>query len=596
MGPGAASLLFVAGWAALLAYLALLPRLGGSGRGGTLPPLLAASFAVLALGAMGLQRSAGTSDPTLEPWIIRIGDGDAPVTVGTSPRCDVVLQDVHGAPFHALVSFTDRGPTIRSLTADRRLERNGVDIHHVALTPGTEIALDGQRWTVQRVGRLLPGLVLRSDDGSTIRLRPHPLRRLAGTIPVVGPRYEVAVATLEQGGVGLVRGRLTHADGPVAEIALRGRTALLRFPTPADRHAHRVTIRAPGEEPVRPEDRAVLLSPGDLLTLGYTRYRVTVDADGALVWTVRGLPPRVAFDPGDGVLAVGPGGELPHPTGSPVLLQARRGDEPGSLTLISTDPGWTVSPLRGFVWLHPTDGPREGRAPVTLRRGSGLILTGPRHEVVYRYRVPTSPGALLSGGEPGTPEHLLVRAAAAAAVLYLLLTVVLWASGTLHTGNAAVLHGPALLVAIALPLLADLSPPGDPRVAGVAARQAAYVAAGLGAGLLVAVATWARGWGRRRPARPGVLWRSAERPVVRRAPGPLGSLPRIWLLWLAAAGALALQLPFGETGIPLPLVGSLQPVEAAKTAVTLLVALLGARAMEDQRLRPPRPEGPRQRW
>ena len=585
--------IYLLGWTGILAFLAVLGISRASSRpSSALTPQLAVCFAVLALGAAALVRAGGEESPSLETWQLHIGAGEAPVAVGTDPGCGVVLQDPSGAPFHALVSFGDDGPRIQSLSAQKRLEINGVDAHHPELAVGDRLELDGDTWTVERIGVVLPGIVLRSPDDKRCRLAPRLLRRLAGALPLVGPRYEAAVGWIDDTEGQIQHKRPDHFAGAVAQISMRGRTPLLQFPTPSDRHEHRIRLDR-GEGAFRPAERSVPIRSGDVLTIGYTRYTATIDVDGSVDLEVAGSPPRTPFDPEAGVLVVGPGGALPWSTGAPVHLQLRRG-ESGSVALISTDPGWTLDDRQGYLWLHPSGGSTARRVALPLVRGSGLIISGDRHESVFRFRLPSTSFALLNGEAPGTPEARLAGCVAAAALAYFLLTIVLVRLGYLHGANAAVLHGPALLVAVGIPLLVELSSPGDPRHALMASRQAMFVAVGLGLLLTGVTVAWlAR-------SRLGVRfnpWLFLERPLGASVGARVaGGVSRIWLLWLLAAGLLALQLPFGEKGIPLPWIGSLQPVEAAKTLLLVFVAFLSVRALEDKQLRLPGREGLLQRW
>ena len=600
------------GWIGVLAVLgamAIAPR--RTGRGALLPQF-ATAMIVLLLSGMALHRARQGREPSLEAWRIRIGAGEEPVTLGTDPACDVTLLDPHGAAVHGVIRFTDQGPTLQSLTPDRRLEINGIDIHHVPLETGSALELGGRTWTVVEQGALLPRVDLRDPNGAVIRLTPSPLRRMAGAVPLIGDRFEVGVAelTLHLDGevpgsrearlVSLARSqpRGTRLDtAPTAEIALRGRLPLLRFPTPADRHASPVVVHTTDGTAARPADRPVPVRSGDHLTLGYTTYEARVDADGTLELTVVGAPPRRTFVPAEGLLVVGPGGDLPWATGRPVVLQVSALDDEAGLGLISTDPAWHLDERRGYAWLHRDDQEVRDTRPVTLSRGSGLIVSGDRHEEVFRYRTPTAAATLLRGAEPGTPEARLVRAGALCALLYLALTAVLWRRGYLHADNAALFHGPALLLGVGLAVLADLSPAGDPRQAHVVVRQAEFAAGGLATLLLVTIGGWLWTRGQRDRERGGGLVAFLERPLLAgRLRGRLGTISRVWVLWFAATALLLLQLPFGEQGLRLPWLGSLLPVEGAKTLLAVFVAFLGVRALEDKRFRLRGTEGLRSRW
>jgi cell division protein FtsW (lipid II flippase) len=586
------------GWVGVLTVLAAMVLTPSRDGRGALLPQLATALIVLLLGGMALNGAMAGGTPSLEAWRLHIGAGEAPVTLGTAHRCDLTLLDPYGAPVHAVVAFNAAGPTIQSLSPDRKLEIDGLDIHHPELEVGSRLELGGRTWTVVDTGSLLPRVDLLGPDGQRIRLSSSPLRRLAGGLPLVGDRFEVGVATLvgsELSPIDHRGGEAPSATGPVAEIALRGRQPLLRFPTAADRHAHAVKVAVADEPLVRPADRPHAIRTGAELTLGYTTYQATIDADGGLDLEVIGTPPRRAFVPEAGLLTVGPGGDLPWATGHPIVLQVAQSDSPDTLRLISTDPHWQLEQRRGYAWLHPGSQPTRSAVPVTLDRGSGLIVSGDRHEEIFRYRVPTGSLAVLGGAEPGTPETSLVRAAGLCALLYLALTALLWRRGYLHRHNAAVFHGAALLLAIGLAVLTDLSPAGDPRQAHVVVRQAQYAAGGLTAALLITAVGAVVAARRPRHGRNRGLVSFLERPLLP-GWGRLGAVSRVWLLWLAAAGMLLVQLPFGEQGLRLPWIGSLLPVEGVKTLLLTFVAFLGVRALEDKRLRLRGVEGLRSRW
>lgn len=590
---------FFLAWAGLLTLL-LAMALGTPGRGSlrrpAWAPQLAASLLVIALLSTTLLHAGDDPRPSLEAWHLRVGAGDTPAVLGTDARCDVVLIDPHGDAVHAQVTFPEDGPRIQNLSRDRRVLRDGQEIHHLPLAAGDELSLGDRIWTVDGAGAVWPSVSLAGPDGEQLKLRPRLLRRLAGAWP--GSRLESTVGWLDAGRGGLTTRRPTMPDGARAEIALRGRTPVLRFPTSADRATHPVRVRATGGAAVRPADRSAGLRSGDELTLGYTRYRVERGPDDSLSLEVQGAPPRRTFDPDDGILVVGPGGDLPWSTGAPVHLQIRRGEAPGDLWLISTDPEWVLSRRQGYLWLHPRGTSDRPDEPVLLQRGSGLILSGPRHEAVYRYRAGITAASALAGDEPGTPETRFWQATATAAALYLLLALLLTRASVLHPRNAAMLHGAVLLAGLGLAVLLELSPPGDPRRADLAARQAAFCAAGLAAGVVAATAWLAAMRLRRREARPGRWLRFLEGPLGGRRWGHLRplSLSRVSLLWGLAAVGLAVQLPFGERGLPVPLLGAVQPVEAAKTLLMVYVAFLGVRALEDKRARLAGPEGLLRRW
>jgi len=597
------SVFITLGWICLIVLLAATaaaPPL--SRRAGLIPQLLAAAL-VLGIGAAALHGATRGREPSLETWQLTVGAGAEPAVLGTDPRCDVVLHDPHAAGVHAQVAFTEAGPTILGLSPHRRVELDGVDVHHPPLVVGTRVAVGDSTWTVTRVGRVLPGVVLEDDQGAVARLRPPLARRLGAALPWIGERLETPVARITADDA--TGGRLWRMDdaaaagaaGPVAEVALRGRVALLRFPTSVDRHTHTVRTAAPDGELRRPADVPRLVRPGDVLTLGYTRYRAALAADDSLVLEVIGLPPRHTFAPSAGLLTVGPGGDLPWGTGDPVVLQTAPASSRDTLALISTDPAWTLSRRQGFLWLHEDPTAARATDPAVLAAGSGLIISGPRHEAVYRYRTPAGALALLRGAHPGTPESRLTRTLALAALLYLLLTVALTLKGYLHQRSAALVHGPALLLGLGLAVLAELSPVSDPRYAGIVLRQASHVMVGLGVGVVLVVGGAVAAAFRPRSRAPAGLLAFLEKPILRgRLRGRLGTISRVWLLWLAAAAALALQLPFGETGLSLPVVGSLQPVELAKTLLMVFVAFLSVRAIEDKRFRLRDSEGLRSRW
>ena len=596
------SVILTLGWACLIVLLVALAAAPPLGRRAGLIPQLVAAALVLLVGGAALNGATRGKQPSLETWRLTIGAGDEPVVLGTDTRCDVVLHDPHAAGVHAQVDFTEAGPTLLSLSPHRRVEIDGVGIHHPRLERGSRIVVGETTWTVTGVGRVLPGVTLEDEQGRAARLRPGLARRLAAATPWLGSRLETPVARIiadpASGGGSLWR--MQDADGalgPVAEVALRGRAALLRFPTSADRHAHAAQVAGPDGELARPADVPALLRSGDVITLGYTRYRAQLTADGSLALEVIGIPPRHTFAPRAGLLTVGPQGDLPWGTGDPVVLQATHDVPDGALGLISTDPRWTLSRRQGYLWLHPLGHGTRAEEPSVLAAGSGMIISGPRHEAVYRYRTPASAAELLRGAHPGTPESRLARTLAVIALLYLALTVALTLRGYLHQRSAALVHGPALLLGLGLAVLAELSPAGDPRYAGIVLRQATHVMAGLALCSLLTVGGAVLSAARPRGRVPISLLTFLEEPVLGgRLRGRLGTISRVWMLWVAAVAALALQLPFGETGLQLPVVGSLQPVELAKTLVLVFVAFLSVRAIEDKRFRLRDTEGLRSRW
>jgi cell division protein FtsW (lipid II flippase) len=461
---------------------------------------------------------------------------------------------------------------------DRRIERNGVDLHDVELRSGMRIESSSgglaSGWEVS----VLPGgssVTLVAPDGRVQRLTGSFLKGLVRRLPVIGDRLEVEVGRLVDSADGSLRlaaagETIFPGEGSVARLYLRGAVARLGFASPQDRASHSLRLRD-GTGSYRPADRAVQMRSGDILTLGYSRYEVRLGAAGTVSLIARGWPARLpwpedeasVFGPDPGVLLVG------DAEGETLSIASLAGGDRGFRRL-------------GGVW-REGDG---GAARASLGAGS-------------RFEIPLVDGARirLRTARRADPESVLARVASAAdgdfwwvlvalALSYLLLTVLAAGSGIVHARSSGVLHGAAMLFAVGLVCLYRLADPGDPLRADWALHQARLGLFGFGVGgvgLLAMIAR--RRFGRRAPQR-WYAWLD----------GPRGDGAPAARLYLLAMLGLALQLPFGEAGIAVPGLGSVQPIEIARTLLVVYLAYWTARAVEAKRLELRGREGFRERW
>lgn len=588
------SALYAFTWAGVLAALVLGSALWRS------PPRPveglrqgALALAVVLLSAWGLARTADGRGAGFEVVSYSFEPSESPLTLGTGGGNDLVLLDGYAAPVHAAFRLVrDQGGlalSARSLTSERRMERNGVDVHAADLEVGSVLELDGEELVVQAISGPLPSITVSGPAGPET-LHASFLRRLAAAIPGIGSRMEVAVGRLEPGfGARVLPTDLPWGDRPAAEIAFRGGRALLRFPSPADRDAHPLRVRRPGEtEGVRPADREALLRDGDRITLGYSQYVLFLPPTGrAELRVVRGGARHPLPRGGDGLWMLGGAGAGPslpwaadHPI--PVLYQA--GDD-GSLRIASASPDAKFSDVRGELRLEPGRGPRTAEL---VPGSAGLLrLRSARSEVALRLRGAERPLALARGDDPSDPGTARWRAMLVLAALYLVGSLVLGFRGVLGAASGVFFHGLMLVFGQGLAGLSQLSVPGDPRLGGFVDKQALLGAVGMGATVLALLVL---SFPRRRPE-PRLhpfQWlglplggRGAARGRAFALPGQ----PRIWIVFALACLFLLPQLPFGEQGVSLPGLGSVQPVEATKTCLLIFLAWFTVRALEDKDFR-----------
>jgi cell division protein FtsW (lipid II flippase) len=572
---------FHAGWLALLLLLSLLAlNRGPTWKRGT--NVLAQGL--LALGVIGW---AGTAlvvvardhGPGLEvqAYVLRPPTtGPATLSLGTDAAADAPLVDARADAVHAIVRWTDADgrptPEIWNASAARRLEIDGHEAHDIALVPGTRLRWGGGDLDLVG-GGLWPSVLARDGRGELHRHLAGPGRGLLLALPIVGERMAATVGwlALEDGVPVLSRARPLPGTGPAARIELRGRTPWLTFASPADRAEHPVIVERPGEAPVRPADAWRALRGGEVLTLGYSRFATDVAADGALTLRALGAPGRMAWPDGDAIVL-----------GRPGVLAV--GDADGrSLELAPLDPAGDA----GFRSLGGVL--REGlggAARVVLAPGDQAeIRWTDGVDVRLRAAARAEPSVALAGSASDA-DLWSWRAFVALGALYLVLSLALGWSGLLHGRNAGVLHGGAILLGIGLLCLYRLADPGDTLRATWPLRQARSALLGLGAA--TAAALWVAGRGAIVRPRGAALFRWLD--------GADGGGRRAAGLYAVAVVVLVLQLPFGETGIAVPGLGSVQPIELARTLLVVYLAYWTARAIEEKRDRLRGVEGLAARW
>ena len=577
---------FHIGWAALLALLALgmlSRREHAGGRLGTAWQVALAA-GVIVWGGHVLATIAGDHGPGLEVERIVLrptAPGAALVLGSDSAHADVTLQDPSTAGVHAVLSWEegagDPVPTLRNVSATHRLEVDGIGLHDSELRARTEITVGRRTLEVAAPG-LWPGLLLVDDRGQVTRLRAPLARGVMAMLPLIGGRVTSTLAWVQPDGDGVRV--LDHpplpGTGPVAILRTRGRTPYLAFATPADRAEHPVLVDPPGASVARPADRAHPLRTGEVLTLGRSRWAVSVARGGEVTLSAVGARTRVPWPSDEGTVLDGVGA---------VLLAGH----PDELTLTVA----SLTERRGFRRLAglPTLG--DGGDPrITLHPGDRVALeVAPGVTSQLRLAARAEPTVALAGFASAQDASLWTLLAVLAA-LYLAATVTGARLGYLHGRTGGVLHGSALLIVVGLACLYRLSDPGNPMQAGWALHQARILTLGVGAGaaFLLGLSILARLRSRRglRPLRGDALFHWLEGPEAdgRRAR---------WLYWVAVAVLLA-QQPFGEAGIALPGVGSVQPIELARTLLVVYLAFWTARALEAKRRSLRGAEGLAARW
>ncbi|GEM_PF-2312035 len=573
---------FHLGWGSLLLLLVLATRARRPSDpsrpvgGGAVALQLLFAVAVIGWAGVVLSQIVRDHDAGLDVLGYELtppSEGPAVLTLGTSDEADVPLADPHAAAVHAVVSWEAGAPTLWNAASDRRIEVDGVGLHDVTLGSGMRIeTLEGGLASGWEISVVDGAVSLVDSRGAVHRMTAPLLKGLARRVPGVGPRLEVPLGRIvgtPDGGL-RIAGRdedVRPGEGAVARVYLRDGTVRLGFSTPADRVVHPLRVRA-GKTSFRPADRPRPLRSGQVLTLGYTRYEVRVAGD-TVALIARGRPARLD----------------PPPAEATVL-----GPDPGVLLVGGADGALTVAAMgdgRGFrrtgdTW-RESDG---GAARATLTAGRALelpIADGAR--IRLRTTEAASPSAALAGTTSGADSDfwwVLVALAAA----YLLVTLVAASTGVVHARSAGVLHGAAMLFAVGLVCLHRLGDPGDPLRVDWALHQARLGLAGLSVALVALLVVVARRRWARTPARRWFV----------RLDGPRGDGAPAARLYLLALGALALQLPFGETGIAVPGLGSVQPIEPARTLLVVYLAYWTARAVEAKRLELRGREGVRERW
>ena len=578
---------FHAGWALLLALFALgLLRRRRSAEGSLgLVWQLTLAAGVIAWGAALLGTIAADHGPglELERITVRPAANRTPVIFGSSSEhAQVVLPDPHVAPVHAVLAWDDEGPggvvpTLWNASSTHRLEIDGVGIHDVELHEGTTLSLGRRTLEVAEPG-MWPGLLLVDDQGGAHRLRSSVGTGLMSFLPFVGGRVTGTLGWLQAAddGYRLLDHTPLPGTGPAARLMTRGRAVLLSFGGAQDRAEHPIVVDRVGEPGARPSERRHPLRTGEVLTMGRTRYGVTVEFGGAVSFQALGARSRFDWPASDGVVLDGLGA---------ILLSAASDGE--SLRVASLTDGTGFRPLNGLPtqsrggarWIEVNPG---GRFAVSIADGAEAQL-----RVAARAVAPVALAGLASKADSQLWALLLVLAAT-----YFLLTGLSARLGYLHARTGGVLHGAALLSVVGLACLYRLSDPTDPARAGWALHQARLLSVGMLACLVLLVAMTALAWLRSRrglrPLRGDMLFRWLE--------GPEGDGRRSrWLYW-GAVLVLFAQQPFGETGISLPGLGSIQPIELARTLLVVYLAFWTARALEEKQARVRGVEGIAARW
>lgn len=580
--------LFHVGQAALLLLLGLGLVVHQKRAGGALATgwQLLLALGVIAWGGATLARIAGDHGPALEveQYVLRAPPSGA-LSIGTAEVADVLLFDQHAAPVHAVITWevdghTDPVPVLWNASADHRLEIDGEDSSSIELTARTEIILGGRTLEVM-AGSPWPGVSLIDDKGQIHRLRAGLARGVLALLPVVGGQVRAGLAWLQEGpdGVGyrLLDQPPLPGSGAAAVLATRGSTSLLTFPTPGDRAGHAVVVDRPGAPAVHPGDRAVPLRSGQVVTMGYSRFRVGVERGGVVTLRSLGQPSRMPWPHETRLLDAGAG----------LLLS---GDDSGqTLTVASLDP----DRRRGFRRLDGRFVEAEGgERRVTVAQTERVELpVGRGARIVLRVGAASTPQAVFAGAVPAI-DQTTWRGLLLLAALYLVLTVLASTLGVVHSRSAPLFHGAAMLFVLGVVCLYRLAEPGDSLRAGWALRQVHLGTAAASVSVAALLALGAMAWLRvRRGLRP-----LRGDGIFRWLDGPAGDGSRSrWLYAVAVAGLVA-QLPFGETGIVLPGIGSIQPIELARTLLVVYLAYWTSRALESKQSRARGPEGLSARW
>lgn len=567
---------FHLGWIALLLILGGMtlapPRVG---RRADVAIQLLLAVAVLAWAGRTLATIAADHGPGLEVegYVLQPpASGPQTLSLGTAAVADVPLADRHADAVHAILRWVPGPgaprPELWNASAERRLEIDGHGLHDVPLPPGARIRWGGSELEIA-ASTLWPGVLVRDGTGAMHRYSATPGRGLAATLPKIGHRIRqtLGILVLDDGALVLDPDAAPlPGDGPVARLELRGREPWLTFAGPQDRADHPLLVQLPGQAAVRPADRWHPLRGGEVLTLGYSRFVAQVGASGAVTLRSLGHPTRMAW-PGEDAAVLGD-----------VLLAGEVDGAHLSVSVLAEDSG------RGFrrfggVLTEADGGPQRALAVA----GESIELPlSPEARVRLRLARRAEPAAAFAG-TTGAADATAWRLFGLLALLYLVVVFGTSRAGLLHLRNAGVLHGAAMLFAVGLICLFRLSDPGDPLRAGWVLRQAQVGALSLSLALAALVALKVRA---RRRAPSLMDWLD----------GPQGDgAPARWL-YVGAVAVLIAQLPFGEAGIAIPGLGSIQPIEIARTLLVVYLAYWTARSVESKRDRLRGHEGLRQRW
>lgn len=579
--------LFHAGWALLLGLFALglLSRSrSADGRWGRLWQLSLA-VGVIAWGATLLGTIAADRGPGLELERLTLSpteNRDALILGSSAEYAQVVLPDPHAAPVHAVLAWNDDGPgdpvpTLWNASSTHRLEVDGVGIHDVELSARSTLSLGRRTLKVAAPG-LWPGLLLVDDQGAVHRLRASIGTGLMSFLPIIGDRVTGTLGWLQatDDGYRLLDHTPLPGTGPAARLMTRGRTAQLSFGSAKDRAEHPVIVDRIGEPGARPSERRHQLATGEVLTLGRTRYGVTVELGGVVSLQALGVRPRLPWPEPDGTVLDGLGA---------VLLSGM--PDGSSLRVASLTDGTGFRPLNGL----PTQS-RGGARWIEVNPGERFAVSiADGAEAQLRVAARAAPAVALAG-LASLLDSQLWTLLLLLALAYLAVTWLASRLGYLHARTGGVLHGAALLSVVGLACLYRLSDPADPARAGWALHQAKLLSLGLFVSLALLAAVTMLAWLRSRrglrPLRGDALFRWLE--------GPEGDGRRSrWLYWVAVLVLFA-QQPFGEAGIALPGLGSIQPIELSRTLLVVYLAFWTARALEEKQARVRGVEGLAVRW
>lgn len=559
---------FHLGWAGLLAVLTLLALYRGPTwrRGTNVVVQLLLGLAVLGWAGTTLWTIAQDHGPGLEVvgYTLRPpADGPKTLSLGTHGDVDVPIADHRADAVHAIIRWVDVDgsprPEIWNASARRRLEVDGHGTQDLELPPQSRLDWGEGHVTVLG-GGLWPSALLQDDTGSLHR-RSAPLGRgLVASVPGIGRRMRSTLGWmhLEDGRPVFRAERPLPGEEPAARLELRGRTPWLTFASPMDRADHPVLVTRPGLAPVRPADVWHRLEGGEVLALGYSRFGVSVAASGAVELRAVGHPSRWPWPAEDAIVL-----------GAPGVLAVGDADG-GRLSLAALDPGGDS----GFRSLAGVVHEAVGGAPRVELAAGETFEVAQTDGVRMRLRTAAraAPAVALAGLASAADQQAW-RAFCLLALLYLLLVASAAWAGLLHARNSGVLHAGALLLAVGLACLYRLADPGDTLRAGWVLRQTR--AALIGLTFATAAATLAAWRTRRLRPRGAALFRWLD--------GADGGGSRATWLYVVAVLGLVLQLPFGEAGIALPGVGSVQPIELARTLLVVYLAYWTARAIEGKR-------------